>query len=1137
MLQQSKTPVTIQPPPPGVQVTHRRQYTRCNRAGCGACVSGGKGHGPYWYAYWQEGGRLRSHYLGKQLPSPSPGEVADANKHRPDQGPLSKPTGSSLRVRTLGEFAVWRDNERIPAQAWSRRKAAALFKALLSARDYRLHRDQIVEMLWPEGDPARADSNLRFTLHVLRALLDPPDAEVSHVESRDRILILIPNTDDKKIGESGHSQDWLDAANFAIAAERALAGEDPELCKAALALYAGSYLPEDRYEDWVLPRSEELARRHCAVMLHRARLLEKKGSPEATITAWHAVLAMDPCHEEAAYALMRCLGDWGKIAEALRIHAALTAALARELAVKPAQAIERLRARLIAHQQAVTGDTDVRGRRPPPAPKENTHNTPRPAAVTSETPVRPLTNIPTAMTSFVGRRYELAAVQQLLLGTRLLTLTGIGGSGKTRLATHVAGNLGARFPAGSWLVELAAITDSAGVLELVAGTLGMPDLPANRPLLAGLIQYLLDRELLLVLDNCEHLLDACAELVDALLNGCSGLRILATSRESLDIAGEITFRVPPLSLPALGHVASAEELIAYEAVQLFVERARAHRPGFTISERNVQAVSSICSQLDGLPLAIELAAARTRALAVEDIDARLDRRFQLLTGGPRTALPRHQTLRGALDWSYDLLTTKEQILLRRLSVFAGGWTVQAAETICAGEPIGERDVLDILSMLVNKSLVELDDREDGARYRLQETMRQYALEKLMQGKETADIYERHLAWCLTMAEDGATALLGPDQFSWLNRLTVEHENLRAALSWSTAIETQRGSGPATGLRLAGALWRFWWMRGFPHEGRRWLEMSLGAATSAPVEIRARALGGAGVLAADQGDYARARTLHEESLALWRSVGDVGSVAGALNNLGSAVQQQGDHRTARLLHEESLALWRAQGDVPGIAGALNQLACIARDDQSDYALASLLLEESLALRRSLNDVRGIAISLNNQGLVAYFQGDYTRARTLLEESLALRRSLGDTRGIANSLGNLGRVAVGSGDHMAGHALIQQSLLLRRDQGDRRGIVECLEGLAMVAALNQEPARATRLLGAAEALREAIGFADPRLPRDMPDQVLADLCLELGDEAFTTTWAEGRTMDMARAVAVACDSVNATNLGKDQANQAA
>ncbi|MGH2344051.1 MAG: ATP-binding protein, partial [Chloroflexota bacterium] len=437
------------------------------------------------------------------------------------------------------------------------------------------------------------------------------------------------------------------------------------------------------------------------------------------------------------------------------------------------------------------------------------------------------------------------------------------------------------------------------------------------------------------------------------------VHILTTSREGLDIAGETTFRVPPLSMPALGLVASPDQLLDYEAVQLFVERARAHRPSFTLTQRNAQAVHSICTRLDGLPLAIELAAARMRALSVENIDARLDQCFQLLTGGPRTALPRHQTLRAALDWSYDLLSTLERALLRRLSIFAGGWTLEVAELVCAGEPIGNWEVLDALSMLVDKSMVELDEREEGARYWLQETVRQYAHEKLMAESEAPRMYESHLAWCLKLAEDGETGLFGPEQFSWLNRLTAEHDNLRAALSWSTAVETQRGSGPATGLRLAGALWRFWWMRGFPHEGRRWLEMTLAAAGSAPAHLRARALAGAGVLAADQGDYTRARSLHEESLALWRTLGDMDNVAGALNNLGSAAQQQGDYRAARLLHEESLAFWRAQDNRPGIAGALNQLACIARDDQSDYARASSLLEESLALRRSLGDARGIA----------------------------------------------------------------------------------------------------------------------------------------------------------------------------------
>jgi non-specific serine/threonine protein kinase len=1069
------------------------------------------GHGPYWYAYWHEEGRLRSRYLGKQAPAAAPSPAATLSTPSREETPPTVPVAPTLQVRTLGTFAVWRNGQRIRDIEWRRRKAASLFKALLSAREYRLHRDQVSELLWPESDASRADSNLRFTLHQLRSILDPPDAPASYVVARAGQLILVAVPGRVEAAGRSRPEDWLDAAHFAAAAGAALAGEDAQACKAALAYYTGPYLPDDLYEDWALPRAEELSRLHMALALHHARIVAKTGSANERIPAWQAVLDVDPCDEEAAYALMRALAEGNRIAEALRVHAALTVALRAALDVSPAAAIERLRIALLARRQP--GDPDS----PTPSPSAS--------PVVAAGPSGPLTNVPTAPTSFVGRLQEQAAVRELLLQTRLLTLTGIGGSGKTRLATRVATTMSAQFPSGIWLVELASLTDSAAVAESVAVAVGMPDPAPDKSLLAGLIHYLQGRQLLLVLDNCEHLLGACAELADGLLNSCPGIRILATSRESLDVAGETTFRVPPLSMPALGLLASPDQLLKYEAVQLFVERAQAHRPGFVLTARNVQAVNVICSRLDGLPLAIELAAARIRSLSVENIAARLDQRFQLLTGGPRTALPRHQTLRAALDWSYELLTIPEQVLLRRLSVFTGGWTLEAAEVICAGEPIGNWEVLDALSMLIEKSMVELDERAEGARYWLQETMRQYAYEKLMAGDEINQMHENHLAWCLRMAEEGTTALLGPDQFSWLNRLTVEHENLRAALSWSTAIETQRGSGPATGLRLAGALWRFWWMRGFPHEGRRWLEMTLASAGSAPAHLRARALGGAGVLAADQGDYARARTLHDESLTLWRSLGDLGSVAGALNNLGSALQQQGDYRAARLLHEESLAIWRAQGDVPGIAGALNQLACIARDDQSDYTLAGTLLDESLTLRRSLGDARGIAISLNNLGLVACYQGDYERARLLLEESLTLRRSLEDTRGIANSLGNLGRVAIGLADYVAARSLYLQSLTLRRDQGDRRGIVECLEGLAMVAGLTQEPIRATRLLGAAEALREAIGFPRLQLTRDVPDQVLATLCLELGDAPFAAIWAEGRTLDLEGAIAFAAESTDA------------
>jgi len=1103
------------------RVTYRQQYTKCNRSGCGACMPDQLGHGPYWYAYWRENGRLRSRYLGKEAPSQliavdtaahSAAPAADDPEVVGEQGtPRRRPPIPELRVQTLGAFAVWVRGRRIPEGAWNRRKAAALFKALLSASGCRLHREQAAELLWPDSDPSRADNNLRFTLHHLRTILDAPDTADSFVLARDGLLILaaIPGMDEGA-GQT-HPEDWLDAARFCTEAARALAAVDPLACQAALASYTGPYLPDDRYEDWALPRGEEISRLRIALLLHHARLVETGGAPEDRVHAWQALLAADSCHEEAAYSLMRALAERGRAAEALRIYHTFAVALRAELDVSPAAAIERLRASLSADQQ--------------PDAAVSANLAPGSAAVIESGSPKSLTNLPAPMTSFIGRLYEQSIVQELLLGTRLLTLTGIGGSGKTRLALHVATAMGVHFPDGIWLVELATLSDPASVLELVSKAVGVLDLPPNLPLLAGLARHLQGRRLLLVLDNCEHLLGACAELAGALLSSCVDLRVLATSRESLDLPGETTFRVPPLSLPLQDSRPSPRQLLEFEAVQLFVERARAHRPGFALTDRNARAVRSICTRLDGLPLAIELAAARIRSLSVEDIDSRLDQRFQVLTGGPRTALPRHQTLRAALDWSYDLLSVPERALLRRLSVFAGGWTLDAAEAIGAGEPVGNWEVLDVLSMLADKSLVELDERDSGSRYWLQETMRQYASEKLMADNEIAQVHERHLIWCLRLAEEGSEALQGARQLLWLDRLTAEHDNLRAALSWCTAVETQHGAGPAAALRLAGALWRFWWMRGFPYEGRRWLEIVLADPNPMPTQLRARALDGAGVLAADQGDYGRARALHEESLTLWRTAGDLGAVAGALNNLGSVAQQQGDHQLARALHEESLLLWRALKDAPGAASALNQLACIARDDQGDYARARSLLEESLTLRRSLGDTRGMAISLNNLGLVAYYEGDHAQANPLLEESLTLRQSLGDTRGIANSLGNLGRVAIGQGNSLHGADLYRQSLALRREQGDRRGIVECLEGLAMAASMQGAPARATRLLGAAEAIREEIGSPRPLPMPDLPDHAMAALCLALGDAPFASIWAGGRALGLERAIMLAGESADA------------
>jgi predicted ATPase/transcriptional regulator with XRE-family HTH domain len=484
-----------------------------------------------------------------------------------------------------------------------------------------------------------------------------------------------------------------------------------------------------------------------------------------------------------------------------------------------------------------------------------------------------LTDLPVPMTSFIGRARELAAVKQRFSSARLLTLTGPGGCGKTRLALQAAAELADKFADGVCFVELAPLGDPRLVPQSVASALGVREEP-TRPLPVTLIDTLHRRQLLLVLDNCEHLIAACAELAHILLSACPQLHVLATSREVLGVAGEMAWRVPPLASPDPQRPVPVEHLLQYEAVQLFVERARTVQPTFTVTERNAAAVAQVCHRLDGIPLAIELAAARVKVLTVEQIAARLDDRFRLLTGGSRIALPRQQTLQAAIDWSYDLLSEPERRLWRRLSVFAGGWTLEAAEAVCAGAGLDAAEVLDRLTSLVDKSLVTVDAMAGEARYRLLETIRQYGREKLERSGEAAVIRRQHLEWHVGLAERAEPELTGPDQAVWLEKLEAEHDNLRAALEWSQ-VEAQ---GEQIGLRVAAALWRFWLVHGHLREGRRWLEGMLAGSPEAWPAVRAKALYGAGALAEDQGDYAAARAFFAESLALRRELLDAGAFA-------------------------------------------------------------------------------------------------------------------------------------------------------------------------------------------------------------------------------------------------------------------
>ena len=723
-------------------------------------------------------------------------------------------------------------------------------------------------------------------------------------------------------------------------------------------------------------------------------------------------------------------------------------------------------------------------------------------------------NLPQQLTSFIGREKAIADIKALLGKTRLLTLTGSGGSGKTRLSLQVAAETLEQFPDGVWFVELAPLADPNLVPQAVASVLGVKEEP-RKPITQTLAENLKHMRLVLLLDNCEHLLDACAKLADTLMRQCPGVKLLASSREALGISGEQTYPVPSLSLPDRKQTQTPQTLSQYESVHLFIDRALSVRPDFQVTNQNAPAVASLCHHLDGIPLAIELAAARARSLAVEEIDQKLDQRFRLLTGGSRTALPRQQTLRACIDWSCDLLHDPEKQLLRRLSVFAGGWTLEAAAQVCAGEGVADWEVLDLLTSLSDKSLVAAEQVDGHSRYRLLETVRQYARERLMESGRGELVRERHWDYFLALAEKAEPQLLGAEQAHWLQRLEQEHENLRAGLDWSL-----EGAGSAGGLRLCAALQRFWVVRGHLAEGREWCERVLRKAGHKERTLeRANALNASGTLAHFQGDDLVAGAQHEESLAIMRELGDQRGIARSLNSLGNIASVKDDHASARALYEESIAIWRQLGDRVNMAGTLINVGRVAQD-QGDYRAARAQFEEGEAIMRELGHGWGIANSLDNLGHMALEQGDYPAARARFEETLAIMRGLGGRRRITNSLDNLGNVAFEQGDYLAAGALHEESLAIRRKLDDRMGIASSLEELAGVAASLGRSIRAARIWGAAKRLREEIGSPLPTNERPRFDRRVAAARSALGDDAaFDRAWQEGRALTLEQAIELA------------------
>jgi predicted ATPase/transcriptional regulator with XRE-family HTH domain len=750
-------------------------------------------------------------------------------------------------------------------------------------------------------------------------------------------------------------------------------------------------------------------------------------------------------------------------------------------------------------------------------------------------------NLPLQLTSFIGRERELAAVSQLLGTTRLLTLTGTGGTGKTRLALQVAAALLDRYPDGVWHADLAALADPADVPTAVASAMGVRE-EAGQPLQATLVAALRSRHLLLVLDNCEHLLDVCATLAQALLRGCPQVTVLATSREGLRLAGEIVWRVPSMALPDDEHLPPPEALAQVEAVRLFVERALAVQPDFAVAAQNAPVVAQVCRRLDGIPLALELAAARLRGLSIEQLAARLDQRFRLLTGGSRAALARQQTLQATVEWSYGLLSAAEQTLFTRLAIFSGGFALDAAEAVCAGGQIATEEVLDLLLRLVDKSLVVAEGSAgDIERYRLLETLRQYGRERLLAAGETEDLHARHAAYYRALAEEAEPALFGPQQAAWLDRLEAEHVSLRQALRWAYEAEAAR-----EGLRLAGALYRYWNNRGYLGEGIQWLTGLLALpGAAARMAARAKALTsivslrndigilvGSSVATADSQallseavsiaretgdrwvlvfalglrgeltahtDYPAGRAMLEECLALCRELDFQWGVDATFDALGNVAWELGDTATAHTWWAEGLRRARQAGEQHGIARLLRTLGMLAYHE-GDYATAHALVAESLAGYRALPDRAGLAITLGCLGAVAGAQGDTALARGCFEEKLALWRAAGDRAGIAAALAQLGALAQHEGDPTRAQALFEEALTLWRALADGAGVAASLAHLGGLAAARGDHERAALLYQAALDLPGASG-----------DRAVTAVCLE-GLAALAT--AAGRPERAAR-----------------------
>jgi predicted ATPase/DNA-binding SARP family transcriptional activator/DNA-binding CsgD family transcriptional regulator len=926
--------------------------------------------------------------------------------------------------------------------AWRLRKAANLVKLLALSPGHRLHREQLMDVLWPDLGRRAASNNLRGVIHAARRTLGPDPVTATHYLTVQKEQIVLCPED----------QLWADVEAFEEAAAIARGSKDPAAYRAAIELYSGELLPEDRYEEWAEDRRREFSETYISLWLGLAWAYEEREDYGSALDAHRRVTKGEPTNEEAHAGLMRLHALSGRKADALRQYELLQEAISQELGTAPSASTRALREEIAS------------GRFPPEAAW--------PLSVGSkEVSEPPRHNLPIPRTSFVGRGRELTEIKRTLAMTRLLTLTGTGGSGKTRLALSVATELAGAYPDGAWFVELAGLSEPELVPQAIAGILNVREQP-GRTLVESVADSLREQRTLLILDNCEHLVDAAARLIDFLFGSCSHLKVLATSREPLGVEGEVLSSVPPLSVPA-GHLVDPGVIGGHDSVRLFLERTRMRLPDFSLTRENAAAVAEVCKKVEGIPLAIELAAARMGVLAAKQVAEKLEDSLDLLSTGARTASPRQRTMRAAIGWSHALLSEGEQQLFARLSTFSGGFTLEAAEAVCPGGAVEEGEILDLLSALVDKSLVVAETAAEArVHYRMLEPIRQYAQERLEEGGEAEAIRNRHAAFFLELAERAEPQLKGPGQVEWLKLLEEDNDNLRTAMAGLLEKDDYEAA-----VQMAHALWIFWMIHGHQGEGRLWIEEALAKGKVLSTHAKAKALSVQFSTYYGLGNPERMEQIAEEAAASFREVGDKLGLAYALSCLATVKMQQGDAERAIALFEGALDLGRELGDKWGVSGGLGHL-----------------------------------------GSIYLGQGDYEQARRHFEEGLATSRQIGNKLAASTALYGLAMAALGQGDHGRAAELYTEGLKSSAAAGDKANMSYCLEGLAQVAAAQGETERATRLFGAAEAALEAASGALYAFVQDrsVHEQMVEVVRSQLDEATFLSAWAKGAAMSMGETV---------------------